>query len=67
MLAYLKKDKELLGLIRAVSVEVVPWSNNANVDTLAKLASTGMQRHSVSGILSQTQHEITTKGNRVES
>ena len=40
MVAYLEKAKELLGSIRAVSIEVVPRSKNTNVDALAKLAST---------------------------
>ena len=35
----MEKAKELLGLIRAVSI-VVPRSKNANADGLAKLAST---------------------------
>ena len=38
--AYSEKAKELLRLIRAVSIKVVPQSKNANVDVLAKLAST---------------------------
>ena len=38
MVAYLAKG--LLGLIRAVPVEVVPQSKNVKADALAKLAST---------------------------
>ena len=40
MVAYLEKAKELLGLIRAVSIEVVSWSKNVKADALAKLVST---------------------------
>ena len=40
MVAYLEKAKELLGSIRAVSIEIVPRSKNVNIDALAKLAST---------------------------
>ena len=39
MVTYLEKDKELLGLIATISVEVVLQSKNANAYALAKLAS----------------------------
>ena len=39
MVAYLEKAKELLGSIATISIEVISRSKNANVDTLAKLAS----------------------------
>ena len=37
---YLDKEKEELSLFSIASIEVIPRSKNANVDTLAKLAST---------------------------
>ena len=40
MVTYLEKVKELLGLMSVVSIEIVPWSKNVNVDGFAKLAST---------------------------
>ena len=40
MTAYLEKAKELMGTFPAASIEVIPPSKNANVDALAKLAST---------------------------
>ena len=40
MVACLEKAKELMGSILTISIEVVSWSKNANVDPLAKLAST---------------------------
>ena len=39
MVAYLEKAKELMGSISVACIEVIPRSKNANVDTLAKLAS----------------------------
>ena len=40
MVAYWEKAKELTGSISTVTIGVVPRSKNANVDALAKLAST---------------------------
>ena len=40
MAAYLEKAKELMGTFPAASIEVILQSKNANVDALAKLAST---------------------------
>ena len=40
MASYLKKAKGLMKSIPTASIEVIPRSKNANVDALAKLAST---------------------------
>ena len=40
MVTYLVKAKELMESISAVTIEVVPRLKNANIDALAKLAST---------------------------
>ena len=40
MAAYLEKAKKLMGTFPTASVKVIPWSKNANVDALAKLALT---------------------------
>ena len=40
IITYLKKAKELMGSISAVTIQVVLRSKNSNVDALAKLAST---------------------------
>ena len=40
MVAYLVKAKELMGSVSAVTLEVVQRSKTANVDALAKFAST---------------------------
>ena len=39
MATYLEKAKELMGTFLVASIKVIPWSKNANVDSLAKLAS----------------------------
>ena len=38
--AYLEKAKEMMGTFPTASIEVILRSQNANVDALAKLAST---------------------------
>ena len=40
MSAYLEKAKELMGTFLMASIKVIPWSKNANIDALAKLALT---------------------------
>ena len=40
MAVYLEKEKGLIKTIPIASIEVIPWSNNANTNALAKLAST---------------------------
>ena len=40
MAAYLEKAKGLMETFSIASIKVIPWSKNANVDALTKLAST---------------------------
>ena len=40
MAAYLEKAKGLMETFPITSIEVIPWSKNANTDALAKLTTT---------------------------
>ena len=68
MVAYLQKENKLMGTFPTASIEVIPQSNNANTDALAKLASTrDAELLDAVSILGRTQHQATARSNRADT